>query len=110
MSACTSTFVHLQSGEDSERGREARKRVQRSSHSEWAPAPDRPDSVETLRAQAETRVQELVPIRYGRMLVSAFTPRTPEEILAAPTTDLPDASAEAGGVRTGRQPTQQNGR
>lgn len=56
MSACTSTFVHLQSGEDSERGREARKRVQRSSHGEWAPAPDRPDLVETLRAQAETRV------------------------------------------------------
>jgi uncharacterized protein (DUF2252 family) len=37
------------------------------------PAPDRADPVELLAAQAATRVQELVPIRYGRMLVSPFT-------------------------------------
>jgi uncharacterized protein (DUF2252 family) len=33
----------------------------------------RPDPVAVLVAQAETRVPELVPIRYGRMLVSPFT-------------------------------------
>jgi uncharacterized protein (DUF2252 family) len=37
------------------------------------PAGDRPDPIGVLQAQATTRVQELVPIRYGRMLVSPFT-------------------------------------
>ena len=35
--------------------------------------PVRLDPVELLEEQAKTRVQELVPIRYGRMLVSPFT-------------------------------------
>ena len=34
---------------------------------------DRPDPIEVLQAQASTRLAELVPIRYGRMLVSPFT-------------------------------------
>ena len=63
----------LQSGESAERGRTARQAVPRSAHSEWAPAVDRPDPVAVLAAQAASRVQELVPIRYGRMLVSPFT-------------------------------------
>ena len=45
----------------------------RSGHGEWEPAADRPDPVELLEEQAATRVPELVPIRYGRMLVSPFT-------------------------------------
>ena len=36
-------------------------------------AAHRPDPVELLEEQAQTRVPELVPIRYGRMLVSPFT-------------------------------------
>jgi uncharacterized protein (DUF2252 family) len=63
----------LISGESAERGREARRRAPRSAHGDWEPAPDRPDPVEILQAQAATRVQELVPIRYGRMLASPFT-------------------------------------
>ncbi len=47
--------------------------VPRSSHAGWAPPADRRDPVDVLTAQAETRVPELVPIRYGRMLVSPFT-------------------------------------
>jgi uncharacterized protein (DUF2252 family) len=35
--------------------------------------PGRPDPVALLEEQAVTRVPELVPIRYGRMLVSPFT-------------------------------------
>ena len=35
--------------------------------------PDRRDPVELLEEQAASRVPELVPIRYGRMLVSPFT-------------------------------------
>jgi uncharacterized protein (DUF2252 family) len=47
--------------------------VPRSSLADWAPAPDRRDPVDLLEEQAQTRVQELVPIRHGRMLVSPFT-------------------------------------
>ena len=45
----------------------------RRSHAEWEPPPHRPDPVELLEEQAQSRVPELVPIRYGRMLVSPFT-------------------------------------
>ena len=45
----------------------------RSAHGEWEPAADRRDPVELLEEQAASRVPELVPIRYGRMLVSPFT-------------------------------------
>jgi uncharacterized protein (DUF2252 family) len=54
-------------------GKAARGDASRSSHGEWAPAKDRPDPVELLEAQATTRVGQLVPLRYGRMLVSPFT-------------------------------------
>ena len=54
-------------------GKAARERVPRSSHGEWTPAADRPDPVDVLEGQAADRVAELVPLRYGRMLVSAFT-------------------------------------
>jgi len=56
-----------------EYGREARRRTPRSSHAGWAPSSDRPDPVALLEEQATTRVPELVPIRYARMLVSPFT-------------------------------------
>ena len=55
-----------------ERGRAARRLVPRGSHAQWAPAPDRPDPVELLEAQARDRIQELLPIRYGRMMASPF--------------------------------------
>ena len=45
----------------------------RSGQGDWEPASDRRDPVELLEEQAASRVQELVPIRYGRMLVSPFT-------------------------------------
>src|SRR5262249_24582710 len=41
-------------------------------HATWKPAKDRPDPVSLLESQAPTRVPELVPIRYGRMLASPF--------------------------------------
>src|SRR5215204_3582243 len=55
-----------------ERGRAARRLAPRGSHAEWAPMPDRPDPVELLEAQARDRIQELLPIRYGRMMASPF--------------------------------------
>ncbi len=54
-------------------GKAARAEVPRSSHAVFEPAPRRTDPIELLERQAETRVPELVPIRYGRMLVSPFT-------------------------------------
>jgi uncharacterized protein (DUF2252 family) len=54
-------------------GKAARTTTPRSSHGEWEPAGDRPDPVELLEHQAGSRVGQLVPLRYGRMLVSPFT-------------------------------------
>jgi uncharacterized protein (DUF2252 family) len=54
-------------------GKAIRERVPRSAHGKWQAAPDRPDPVEVLRRQAQTRTPMLVPIRHGRMLASAFT-------------------------------------
>src|SRR4051794_32158040 len=64
---------HFTLAERAARGKAARAEVPRSSHGTWEPAPDRRDPVGVLEQQAQTRVPELVPIRYGRMLVSPFT-------------------------------------
>ena len=64
---------HLTVAERVARGKAARAEVPRSSHAVFEPPPDRVDPVKLLERQAETRVPELVPIRYGRMLVSPFT-------------------------------------
>jgi uncharacterized protein (DUF2252 family) len=54
-------------------GKAARSVSPRSTHGQWEPASDRPDPVELLEHQAGSRVGQLVPLRYGRMLVSPFT-------------------------------------
>ena len=64
---------HLSVAERVARGKAARAEVPRSSHGVFEPSPTRADPVELLELQAKTRVPELVPIRYGRMLVSPFT-------------------------------------
>jgi len=64
---------HLSVAERVARGKAARAEVPRARHGEFNPAPDRADPIELLETQAQTRVPELVPIRYGRMLVSPFT-------------------------------------
>ncbi len=65
--------AHLSVAERVARGRAARVEVPRSSHAEFSPAAHRLDPVALLESQAASRVPELVPIRYGRMLVSPFT-------------------------------------
>ncbi len=67
------TMAHRSEDESRAIGKEARAKVPRGSQTEFIPAPDRPDPVSLLGEQATTRVPELVPIRYGRMLVSPFT-------------------------------------
>jgi len=64
---------HLTVAERVARGKAARAEVPRSSHAGFVPGANRPDPVALLEQQAVSRVPELVPIRYGRMLVSAFT-------------------------------------
>ena len=69
----TAVAPHLSIAERVTRGKIARAEVPRSNHAVYQPAPDRPDPIELLEGQAQSRVPELVPIRYGRMLVSPFT-------------------------------------
>ena len=64
---------HLSEAERAEKGKAARAEVPRSAHADWKAPADRPSPVALLEEQAKTRVPELVPIRYGRMLVSPFT-------------------------------------
>src|SRR5580693_2725893 len=65
--------AHLTVEQRIARGRAARKEAPRSSHGRWEPAADRPDPIALLEEQAQSRVAHLVPIRYGRMLISPFT-------------------------------------
>jgi uncharacterized protein (DUF2252 family) len=64
---------HLSVEERVARGKAARREVPRESHADFSPGAFRRDPVALLQRQATTRVPELVPIRYGRMLVSPFT-------------------------------------
>jgi len=53
-------------------GKAARSRAPRSAHGEWEPPAGRRDPVEILEEQGESRVPELLPIRYARMAASPF--------------------------------------
>ena len=69
----TRKVAHLSPAERVARGKAARNDTPRSSHGRWEPATNRPDPVALLEEQAVSRVPELVPLRYGRMMVSPFT-------------------------------------
>jgi len=64
---------HLTVAERAARGKAARAEVPRESHAMLDLPPDRPDPVSLLEEQSADRVPELVPVRYGRMMVSPFT-------------------------------------
>jgi uncharacterized protein (DUF2252 family) len=63
----------LSPAERAARGKAARAEVPRESHAGFEPGPQRPDPVSLLEEQARSRVPDLIPIRYGRMLASAFS-------------------------------------
>ena len=74
----TATARHLRTrpeltSDSVSRGKSARAAAPRTSHAEFQPGPRRSDPVELLGRQGRTRVTELIPIRYGRMLASPFT-------------------------------------
>jgi uncharacterized protein (DUF2252 family) len=70
--ALAQAVAHFTAEERAARGRSARAECPRSSHAGFELSADR-DPVAILTAQAPSRVPELVPVRYGRMLVSPFT-------------------------------------
>jgi uncharacterized protein (DUF2252 family) len=75
-----------------ERGKQARRQASRSSQANWTPGPDRVDPLQVLAEQDTTRVPQLVPVRYGRMLASPFTfYRGAAAIMAADLAASPDS-------------------
>ena len=64
---------HLTPSERAALGVAARAEVPPERHAEFGPPASREDPVALLEAQGTSRLTDLVPIRYGRMLVSPFT-------------------------------------
>jgi uncharacterized protein (DUF2252 family) len=54
------------------RGEDLRREVPHERHASWLPSPGRPDPVAVLEQQSAERIPELMPLRYGRMVSSAF--------------------------------------
>jgi len=77
-------------------GKALRQQAPRRSHGVWAPAADRPDPISLLQAQDKTRIQHLVPIKYGRMLESPFAfLRGSATVMAADLASTPVTGIEA---------------
>jgi uncharacterized protein (DUF2252 family) len=77
-------------------GKAARVAAPRSSHSAWEPPAGRRDPVAVFEAQAKTRMQDLIPIRHGRMLASPFTfYRGAAELMAADLATTPRTGLHA---------------
>src|SRR5262249_4691793 len=54
-------------------GKALRNKVPRQQHAEWKAPRNRRDPVEMVVESSKGRIAELIPIRYGRMMVSPFT-------------------------------------
>ena len=77
-------------------GKSLRDRVSRQQHSEWTPPKNRRNPVDRVIESSKGRVPELVPIRYGRMMVSPFTfYRGTADIMAADLASTPTTSIHA---------------
>jgi uncharacterized protein (DUF2252 family) len=55
------------------RGKALREKAPRKGQAEWKPPAKRADPVDLLIENSQGRMEELLPIRYGRMMVSPFT-------------------------------------
>jgi uncharacterized protein (DUF2252 family) len=55
------------------KGKSLREVASRKSQKEWNPPVDRADPIDLLIENSQGRMEELIPIRYGRMMVSPFT-------------------------------------
>jgi uncharacterized protein DUF2252 len=56
-----------------ERGRALRERAARKHHAHWKPPADRRDPIEILIEQGESRLPDLLPLRYARIKATPFT-------------------------------------
>ncbi|MCX4529606.1 MULTISPECIES: DUF2252 domain-containing protein [unclassified Streptomyces] len=82
----------LSAGKRAADGRGARARTPRSAHGDFEASPTRTDPVDVIERQSATRVQELIPIRYGRMAQSPFRfYRGAAAIMAGDLADTPDS-------------------
>jgi len=89
-------YAHPTEAERASRGKAARSEVPRRAHGDWYPPPARVDPVAVLEEQDKTRLPDLVPIRYGRMLVSPLTFfRGAAAIMAADLADGPRTGLQA---------------
>jgi uncharacterized protein (DUF2252 family) len=78
-----------------EDGRARRARISRSAHGDWSPAQDRPDPIDVLMASNAGRLEELIPIRFGRMAASPFTfLRGSAAVMAADLSGVPTTGLE----------------
>jgi uncharacterized protein (DUF2252 family) len=55
-----------------EMGRLLREQAPRATHAAWQPVPDRRDVIDIVEDSNQGRVADLIPLRYGRMLVNPF--------------------------------------
>ena len=77
-------------------GKEHRSSVARDAHAQWSPPVDRADPVALVEGANGDRLPELVPIRHGRMAVSAFTFfRGTAEIMASDLAGTPKTGWDA---------------
>ena len=63
---------HTSAGERRGAGKSLRDAVPREAHGGWKPRNDRRDPIELLIESNESRIPELIPIRFGRMIASPF--------------------------------------
>ena len=81
-------------------GKRLRDKVARHVHATWKASADRADPLDVLRASDPERMNELVPIRYGRMLQSPFTfYRGSAGVMAADLADTPSHRDPRPGLR-----------
>jgi uncharacterized protein (DUF2252 family) len=77
-------------------GKALRERVERQRHGEWTIGRNRRDPVELVIESSKGRIPELIPIRYGRMMVSPFTfYRGTANIMAADLASTPASGLDA---------------
>ncbi|HEX4521484.1 MAG TPA: DUF2252 domain-containing protein [Gaiellaceae bacterium] len=87
-------LLHPTPEERAARGKAAREACSRRRHANFEPTGR--DPVSLLEAQAATRIPELVPIRYGRMLVSPFAfHRGTSAVMAYDLAPLPRSGLDA---------------
>lgn len=81
---------HLRVGERVAVGKTLRQRATRKSHADWNPPVNRPDPIDLLIENSQGRIDDLIPIRYGRMAASPFAfYRGAAAIMASDLADTP---------------------